>query len=165
MLFEVLSGNKSYSGNSLIGGDSKARIMQTASMHKQLLDPATNPVTANAYLYAMHMPDPVARRNFIAQLEAQAIADERSRPEYWTDDALPRRDVQSSSSWVGNVRYYPPKDGIGKGTAWIQLGDKWYEYPEVSPQGMMNFLTSSSLGRYLNRLKPYHNEDFFLKNI
>ena len=163
MLFEVLTSKDRGSGNAQKYGPNAARIMQTASMHKQLLDPATNPVTANAYLYAMHMPDPVARRNFIAQLEAQAIADERSRPEYWTDDALPRRDVQSSSSWVGNVRYYPPKDGKGNGTAWIQLGDKWYEYPDVSPQGMMNFLTSSSLGKYLNKLKPYHNEDFLFK--
>lgn len=163
MIFEVLSGNKGYSGNSQIDGLDAARYMQTPAEHRQWIDPATNPLTARQYFAAMHIPDPATRRNIIAQLEAQAIADEQARPQYWVNDQYPREPVQSSSSWVGNVDYYPPKNGKGKGTAWIQLGEKWYSYPGVSPQGMVNFLTSSSLGKYLNKLKPYHNEDFYLK--
>ena len=164
MLFEVLTSKNKGSRNALKEGLDAARFMQTPAEHRQLIDPASNPLTARQYFAAMHIPDPIARRNIMAQLEAQAIADEQSRPEYWVNDQYPRREpLQSSSSWVGDVDYYPPKNGKGKGTAWIKLGEKWYSYPGVSPQGMVNFLTSSSLGKYLNKLKPYHNEDFLFK--
>jgi hypothetical protein len=122
-------------------------------------------MTASRYLNAMRIPNPIARHAAIAELEQLAAEYERGLPQYWVNDQYPREHVQSSSSWVGNVNYEPPMNGKDKGTAWILLGNKWYRYPGVSPQGMVNFLTSSSLGKYLNKLKPYHDEDFFLKNI
>ena len=165
MLFEVLRGNAGDSGNAQRMGNDKARYMQTPAEHMKYLDPATSPATARQYNAAMLDPDPISRRLKIIQLEQIAADYERTRPEYWVNDQYPREPVQSSSSWVGNVNYEPPKNGKDKGTAWILLGNKWYRYPGVSPQGMVNFLTSSSLGKYLNKLKPYHDEDFFLKNI
>ena len=160
MLFEVLTSKNSGSGNALRDGLDAARFMQTPAEHRQWIDPSVNPLTARQYFAAMHIPDPATRRNIIAQLEAQAIADEQSRPQYWVNDQYPREPVQSSSSWVGNVDYYPPKSGKGAGTAWIQLGEKWYRYPNVTPKGMVNFLTSASLGKFLNKVKPYVGQGF-----
>ena len=163
MLFEVLRGNAGDSGNAQRMGNDKARYMQTPAEHMKYLDPATNPMTAKSYYNAMLDPDPISRRIKIIQLEQQAADYERELPEYWVNDQYPREHVQSSSSWVGNINYEPPKNGKGTGTAWILLGNKWYRYPDVSPQGMVNFLTSSSLGKYLNRMKPYQGGDFYLK--
>ena len=163
MLFEVLSVGKDIHNGKLSQGPNinKARYMQTPTDHYALLDPMHYPDLAKQYTAALAMPEGPVKRWTILALKMQAEQLEKKDPRYWVDDEYPRvNGVNSSSSWVGNIRYEPPKGGVGTGTAFINLGGKEYEYPYVSPQGMVRFLTSPSLGRFLNSVKPYVGQGF-----
>lgn len=46
---------------------------------------------------------------------------------------------------------YDPKTQIMT----VQLGDKSYAYPNVTPDGVSKFINSGSLGKFLNSVKPY----------
>jgi hypothetical protein len=162
MLFEVLSGNKGYSNNSGLTNVKGVRYMQSPAEHQNLLDPMHYPDLAREYAAVTAMPNGFLKTVRMRALMDAAAARELEYPKYWVNDEVPRGNepVLSSSSWVGNVRYVPPKGGIGTGTAYITLGDKEYEYPYVSPQGMVRFLTAPSLGRFLNSVKPYVGQGF-----
>lgn len=163
MIFEVLSVGKDVHNGNLTHGPNidKARQMQSPSEHYALLDPMHYPELAKQYHAALAMPEGPAKRWAILALQMQAEQLEKKEPRYWVDDEYPRvNGVRSSSSWVGNIRYVPPRGGLGTGTAYINLGGKEYEYPFVSPKGMVNFLTQPSLGKFLNKMKPYVGQDF-----
>lgn len=163
MIFEVLTVGKDGHNSGLTHGPNinKARYMQSPSDHYALLDPMHYSDLAKQYTAALAMPDGLAKRTAILALQMQAEQYEKKDPRYWVDDDRPRvNGVNSSSSWVGNIRYEPPRGGVGTGTAYINLGGKEYEYPYVSPQGMVRFLTAPSLGRFLNSVKPYVGQGF-----
>lgn len=156
MLFEVLTdANKTH--NADLTHVKGVRYMQSPTEHRNLLDPMHYPDLARDYAAVMALPNSYG---FLKTVRMRALLDEAAKreseyPKYWVDDERPRgKDkVLSSSSWVGDVRYEPPKGGVGTGTAFINLGGKEYRYPFVSPQGMVRFLTAPSLGRFLNDVK------------
>ena len=157
MLFEVLTGN-GLSNNANRSGPEKATYMQSPSYHQTLLDPMHYSDLAADYMAAMQMPESPIKRSILAYLQSKAEAYEKVQPEYWVNGNEQRPKHVNSSSWVGNIRYEPPKTGVGAGTAYITIGGREYSYPNVTPQGMVNLLNAPSLGRFLNNAKiiEYH---------
>lgn len=152
MLFEVLTGN-GLSFNANRSGPKDATYMQSPSLHRTLLDPMHYADLAAEYATAMKMPESPIKRSILAYLQSKAEAYEKVYPKYWVDGNEQRPDHTNSSSWVGDIRYEPPKTGVGTGTAYINIGGKEYSYPNVSPAGMARFLNSPSLGQFLNKVK------------
>lgn len=128
--------------NALFTGQSDARLKQTPSEHRNLLDYKTIP----GAMKILANPNPAIRASGIARLKQMAIAREKAYPKYW-NDTVPRRDKGvrplSSSSWIGNVTYRP-------GMASIRIGARKYDCP-MSERQLKRFLESPSLGRYFNR--------------
>ena len=149
MLFNVLT-SKGGTGNALKSGDRRATERQTKSEHDNLLDISSLP----EYKAVMAMPPGPQRDMAIRALNAEAQLIEKDYPKYWEDE-YPRRPISQSSSWVGNVDYDPVSKVMN-----IQLGNKTYSYPNVSPEGAARFLNSDSLGKFLNNVKPYTGQGF-----
>lgn len=149
MLFNVLTG-KGLVNNSMKSGDRKATERQSKEEHDRLLDVRTLP----SYNRILTMPPGPQKSLAIAALNAEAEIREREYAKYW-NDRYPRRNITQSSSWVGNVDYDPYSQVMT-----VQLGDKKYSYPNVTPEGVSRFLNSSSLGRFLNSVKPYTGQGF-----
>lgn len=149
MLFNVLT-SQGGTGNALKSGDRLATERQTQSEHDKLLDISSLP----EYQAVMSMPPGPQRDMAIKALNAEAQLMEKEYPKYWNDE-YPRRPISQSSSWVGNVQYDPSSQVMN-----IQLGNKTYSYPNVSPEGAARFLNSDSLGRFLNNVKPYTGQGF-----
>lgn len=149
MLFNVLT-SQGGTGNALKSGDRLATERQTQSEHDKLLDISSLP----EYQAVMSMPPGPQRDMAIKALNAEAQLMEKEYPKYWNDE-YPRRPISQSSSWVGNVQYDPSSRVMN-----IQLGNKTYSYPNVSPEGAARFLNSDSLGRFLNNVKPYTGQGF-----
>ena len=149
MLFNVLT-SKGGTGNALKSGDRRATERQTKSEHDDLLDISSLP----EYKAVMAMPPGPQRDMAIKALNAEAQLMEKGYPKYWEDE-YPRRTISQSSSWVGNVDYDPVSKVMN-----IQLGNKTYSYPNVSPEGAARFLNSDSLGKFLNNVKPYTGQGF-----
>lgn len=139
--FPVKTG-LSLTHNALFTGPSVARLRQTPSEHKQLLDFRTVPSAAEI----LANPNPAVRSMGIAHLKKLAIAREKAFPKYWLD-TKPRLDKGvlplSSSSWIGNVSYSP-------GIATVRIGTKNYNCP-MSERQLKRFLESPSLGSYFNK--------------
>lgn len=148
-IFNVLT-SKGGTGNALKSGDRLATERQTQSEHDKLLDISSLP----EYQAVMAMPPGPQRDMAIKALNAEAQLMEKEYPKYWNDE-YPRRPISQSSSWVGNVQYDPSSQVMN-----IQLGNKTYSYPNVSPEGAARFLNSDSLGRFLNNVKPYTGQGF-----
>lgn len=149
MLFNVLT-SQGGTGNALKSGDRLATERQSQSEHDKLLDISSLP----EYQAVMSMPPGPQRDMAIKALNAEAQLMEREYPKYWNDE-YPRRPISQSSSWVGNVQYDPSSQVMN-----IQLGNKTYSYPNVTPEGAARFLNSDSLGRFLNNVKPYTGQGF-----
>lgn len=149
MLFNVLT-SQGGTGNALKSGDRLATERQTQSEHDKLLNISSLP----EYQAVMSMPPGPQRDMAIKALNAEAQLMEKEYPKYWNDE-YPRRPISQSSSWVGNVQYDPSSQVMN-----IQLGNKTYSYPNVSPEGAARFLNSDSLGRFLNNVKPYTGQGF-----
>lgn len=149
MLFNVLT-SQGGTGNALKSGDRLATERQTQSEHDKLLDISSLP----EYQAVISMPPGPQRDMAIKALNAEAQLMEKEYPKYWNDE-YPRRPISQSSSWVGNVQYDPSSQVMN-----IQLGNKTYSYPNVSPEGAARFLNSDSLGRFLNNVKPYTGQGF-----
>lgn len=149
MLFNVLT-SQGGTGNALKSGDRLATERQTQSEHDKLLDISSLP----EYQAVMSMPPGPQRDMAIKALNAEAQLMEKESPKYWNDE-YPRRPISQSSSWVGNVDYDPSSQVMN-----IQLGNKTYSYPNVTPEGAARFLNSDSLGRFLNNVKPYTGQGF-----
>ena len=149
MLFNILT-SKGGTGNALKSGDRRATERQTQSEHDKLLDISSLP----EYQAVMAMPPGPQRDMAIKALNAEAQLMEKDYPKYWEDE-YPRRPISQSSSWVGNVNYDPVSKVMN-----IQLGNKTYSYPNVSPEGAARFLNSDSLGKFLNNVKPYTGGGF-----
>lgn len=149
MLFNVLT-SQGGTGNALKSGDRLATERQTQSEHDKLLDISSLP----EYQAVMSMPPGPQRDMAIKALNAEAQLMEKESPKYWNDE-YPRRPISQSSSWVGNVQYDPSSQVMN-----IQLGNKTYSYPNVTPEGAARFLNSDSLGRFLNNVKPYTGQGF-----
>lgn len=149
MIFNVLT-SKGGTGNALKSGDRRATERQTKLEHDDLLDISSLP----EYQAVMAMPPGPQRDMAIKALNAEAQLMEKGYPKYW-DDEYPRRAISQSSSWVGNVDYDPVSKVMN-----IQLGNKTYSYPNVSPEGAARFLNSDSLGKFLNNVKPYTGQGF-----
>lgn len=148
-IFNVLT-SKGGSGNALKSGDRLATERQSKAEHDKLLDISSLP----EYKSIMAMPPGPQRTMAIEALNAKAQLMEKANPKYWNDQ-YPRRNISQSSSWVGNVQYDPESKVMN-----IQLGDKTYSYPNVSPEGAAKFLNSDSLGKFLNNVKPYTGQGF-----
>lgn len=148
-IFNVLT-SKGGTGNALKSGDRLATERQSKAEHDKLLDISSLP----EYKAIMAMPPGPQRTMAIEALNAKAQLMEKANPKYWNDQ-YPRRNISQSSSWVGNVQYDPESKVMN-----IQLGDKTYSYPNVSPEGAAKFLNSSSLGKFLNNVKPYTGQGF-----
>lgn len=151
MLFQILTGS-GLSGNSMKGGNRLAVERQTQQEHDSLQDPMIQ--FPREYANAMSLPPGPIKSMVLEQLRNMAEDVEKDYPKYW-NDRNPRKPVSQSSSWVGNVDYDPITQ-----TANIQLGNKLYQYPNVTPEGMAKFLNSGSLGKFLNNLKPYTGQGF-----
>ena len=149
MLFNVLTA-KSGTGNALKSGDRNATERQTKLEHDNLLDISSLP----EYQAVIGMPPGPQRDMAIRALNAEAQIREAEFAKYWNDQ-VPRRPIGQSSSWVGNVNYDPVSKVMN-----IQLGNKTYSYPNVSPEGAARFLNSDSLGKFLNNVNPYTGQGF-----
>lgn len=149
MLFNVLT-SQGGTGNALKSGDRLATERQTQSEHDKLLDISSLP----EYQAVMSMPPGPQRDMAIKALNAEAQLMEKESPKYWNDE-YPRRPISQSSSWVGNVQYDPSSQVMN-----IQLGNKTYSYPNVTPEGAAKFFNSDSLGKFLNNVKPYTGQGF-----
>lgn len=147
--FNVLT-YKNGANNAGKSGDRLATERQTKEEHDKLLDIRTLP----SYNAVLAMPPSHDKMLAIASLNAEAAIREREYAKYW-NDKVPRRRIDQSSSWVGNVQYNPETQ-----TALIDLGGELYEYPGVTPEGMARFLNSGSLGKFLNSKKPYTGQGF-----
>ena len=97
MLFTVLTGGTQGAGRN------PAVDMQTQRMHDDLLDITQLP----EYPLVMALPPGPQKQMAIADLEAEAAFNEAAAPQYWKTDAVPRRKVNLSSSWVPNIQYDP----------------------------------------------------------
>lgn len=138
MLFDIITGN-GLGSNILKSGDRLATFRQTPQEHEELLDERTMP----GYQEAMALQGP-ARLFAIQQLRAQAQLREQEYPKYW-DDEYPRRPIDQSSSWVGDINYDPYSN-----VAQVQLGNKVYSY-SMSPNRIAEILNSPSIGQEFNK--------------
>lgn len=138
MLFDIITGN-GLGSNVLKSGDRQATFRQTPQEHEELLDERTIP----GYQEAMTLQGP-ARLFAIQQLRAQAALREAEYPKYW-DDEYPRRPIDQSSSWVGDINYDPYSN-----VAQVQLGNKVYSY-SMSPNRIAEILNSPSIGQEFNK--------------
>ena len=138
MLFDIITGN-GLGSNVLKSGDRQATFRQTPQEHEELLDERTIP----GYQEAMTLQGP-ARLFAIQQLRAQAQLREQESPHYW-DDEYPRRPIDQSSSWVGDINYDPYSN-----VAQVQLGNKVYSY-SMSPNRIAEILNSPSIGQEFNK--------------
>ena len=138
MLFDIITGN-GLGSNVLKSGDRQATFRQTPQEHEELLDERTIP----GYQEAMTLQGP-ARLFAIQQLRAQAALREAEYPKYW-DDEYPRRPIDQSSSWVGDINYDPYSN-----VAQVQLGNKVYAY-SMSPNRIAEILNSPSIGQEFNK--------------
>lgn len=138
MLFDIITGN-GLGSNILKSGDRLATFRQTPQEHEELLDERTMP----GYQEAMALQGP-ARLFAIQQLRAQAQLREQEYPKYW-DDEYPRRLIDQSSSWVGDINYDPYSN-----VAQVQLGNKVYSY-SMSPNRIAEILNSPSIGQEFNK--------------
>jgi len=138
MLFDIITGN-GLGSNVLKSGDRQATFRQTPQEHEELLDERTIP----GYQEAMALQGP-ARLFAIQQLRAQAALREAEYPKYW-DDEYPRRPIDQSSSWVGDINYDPYSN-----VAQVQLGNKVYSY-SMSPNRIAEILNSPSIGQEFNK--------------
>lgn len=140
MIIEVLTG-RGLGNNALKSGDRKATEMQTDYEHEDLLDVRSMP----GYREAMSLPSP-AKEMALYDLEQQAIQREADYPKYWKDDTQPRRDINQSSSWIGDVEYDPYSSVMQ-----LNLGNKVYPYYR-SPNQVSEMLNSNSMGQYFNNV-------------
>lgn len=138
MLFDIITGN-GLGSNVLKSGDRQATFRQTPQEHEELLDERTIP----GYQEAMTLHGP-ARLFAIQQLRAKAALREAESPHYW-DDEYPRRPIDQSSSWVGDINYDPYSN-----VAQVQLGNKVYSY-SMSPNRIAEILNSPSIGQEFNK--------------
>lgn len=138
MLFDIITGN-GLGSNILKSGDRQATFRQTPQEHEELLDERTIP----GYQEAMTLQGP-ARLFAIQQLRAQAALREAEYPKYWADE-YPRRPIDQSSSWVGDINYDPYSN-----VAQVQLGNKVYSY-SMSPNRIAEILNSPSIGQEFNK--------------
>lgn len=138
MLFDIITG-KGLGSNILKSGDRLATFRQTPQEHEELLDERTIP----GYQEAMTLQGP-ARLFAIQQLRAQAQLREQEYPKYW-DDEYPRRPIDQSSSWVGDINYDPYSN-----VAQVQLGNKVYSY-SMSPNRIAEILNSPSIEQEFNK--------------
>jgi len=138
MLFDIITGN-GLGSNILKSGDRQATFRQTPQEHEELLDERTIP----GYQEAMTLQGP-ARLFAIQQLRAKAALREAEYPKYW-DDEYPRRPIDQSSSWVGDINYDPYSN-----VAQVQLGNKVYSY-SMSPNRIAEILNSPSIGQEFNK--------------
>lgn len=138
MLFDIITGN-GLGSNILKSGDRLATFRQTPQEHEELLDERTMP----GYQEAMALQGP-ARLFAIQQLRAQAQLREQEYPKYWEDE-YPRRPIDQSSSWVGDINYDPYSN-----VAQVQLGNKVYSY-SMSPNRIAELLNSPSIGQEFNK--------------
>lgn len=150
MLFRVLT-SKSGSNNAAKSGLPEAREMQSDAEHERLLDITQHP----RYSQIMALPNGPAKMMMYKALEAEVKANEKANPKYWKTESEPRRYLSHSSSWVGNVNYDPYSKIMT-----VDLGGKQYSYPNVEPDGVARLLNSGSLGKFLNRVKPYVGQGF-----
>lgn len=155
ILFTVRSGSPAYSNNALKNGDRRATHRQTPTAHNRY-DKNIRAARA-ALLTARRMPSTPAtaalkagRISAAQQQLKKAIAAEKNDPKYW-NDRYPRRQLGQSSSWVGNIRFYPDVNN-----AKIMLGGhKYYDFP-MNADAVARLLNSPSLGRHLNRYYIRH---------
>ena len=138
MLFDIITGN-GLGSNILKSGDRQAAFRQTPQEHEELLDERNLP----GYREAMTLQGP-ARLIAIQQLRAQAALREAEYPKYW-DDEYPRRPIDQSSSWVGDINYDPYSN-----VAQVQLGNKVYSY-SMSPNRIAEIINSPSIGQEFNK--------------
>lgn len=139
MLFNILTG-AGLSNNVLKSGDRQATYRQTPSEHEELLDERNLP----GYQEAMMLQGP-AKLMAIQQLRAQAALREAEYPKYWSDE-YPRRNINQSSSFIGDINYDPYSN-----SAQIQIGNKVYSYSRT-PDQVAEMINSPSLGGYFNRV-------------
>lgn len=137
MLFNIISG-KGLGSNVLKSGDRLAVERQTPEEHAELLDERNLP----GYREAMSLPGP-QRLMAIQQLRAEAALREQEYPKYW-DDEYPRRTVNQSSSWVGDINFDPYSN-----VAQVNMGNKVYSY-SFTPPRLAQILNSSSIEQEFN---------------
>lgn len=114
MKFTVNNGNPSFSNNALKSGNRLATYRQTQQEHDDLLDISNLP----DYPFYVAMPEGPEKEEFKDYLVVQAIQREKDDPKYWDEDE-PRKPIDQSSSWVGDIEYNPDNNLIT-----IALGNK-----------------------------------------
>lgn len=127
MLFKV---NPSQTGNSLRNVSNRnAAYRQTDLEHEQALN------------YYVKPDDTPAERLLHLQ---QGVEREKQLEKYWDTDDVPRRDLNTGSSFIEAIRYVP-----GLRLARITMNGRTYSYPMTADE-VGNMVNGSSLGEYYN---------------
>lgn len=141
MLFNVLNGNPSFASNALKSGDREATKRQTPEEHQELLDITKD----EEYPKLIALKNTPAYFAFEQYLNEKAKLREAEDPHYW-DDEKPRRPINQSSSWVGNIQYNPDTNLLT-----IALGNKGASKTVYStPDKTSDLINAPSIGSKIN---------------
>lgn len=140
MHFTVYSGIPTLAGNALLAGDRRATHRQTPQEHADLLDITTLP-----NYQAMLRANPAAIAMLMPAFQAEAELREQQDPRYW-EDALPRRQVSQSSSFIGDWDYDPDTQNLQ-----VLMNGRAYSFPGFTPEHVAEWINSPSLGKYFNQ--------------
>ncbi|MBO7513752.1 MAG: hypothetical protein J6T54_12455 [Fibrobacter sp.] len=126
------------------GGEYRdAAYMQTPREHEEAIEKFTKE-RERQFIRAGMSPAQVA----LGKRRAKAWAENYDEPtkveKYWNGDQEPRRPIQTSSSWIGEVRIVP-----SLGLARLNLNGRNYSY-SLTPDMVGDMVTSESLGQFYN---------------
>lgn len=128
-----------------------AAFKQTDAEHKRYIDKFTKE-RERQFIRAGMTPAQIANAKARARAWAENFDEPTKVEKYWKHDKEPRRPIQISSSFIGNVRIVP-----SLGLARLNLGGRSYSY-SLTPEIVGKMLTSNSLGQFYNgRIKAHRN--------
>ena len=120
-----------------------AAFMQTPREHEQAIRKFTKE-RERQFIRAGMTPAQIAAGRKRAEAWAKNYDEPTKVEKYWKGDKEPRRPIQISSSFIGNVRIVP-----SLGLARLRLGGRDYSY-SLTPDMIGRLVTSNSLGQFYN---------------
>lgn len=133
--------------NALFKGSGRAfrdsAYMQTPREHEEAIRKFTKE-RERQFIRAGMSPAQVANGKRKAKAWAENYDEPTKVEKYWKGDQEPRRPIQISSSFIGEVRIVP-----SLGLARLNLGGRNYSY-SLTPDMVGDMVTSNSLGRFYN---------------
>lgn len=126
------------------GGQYKdSAYMQTPTEHEEAIRKFTKE-RERQFIRAGMSPAQVANGKRKAKAWAENYDEPTKVEKYWKGDQEPRRPIQVSSSWIGEVRIVP-----SLGLARLNLNGRNYSY-SLTPEMVGDMITSESLGQFYN---------------